>query len=166
MKMSKEGMDFLGSVEEYRTHPYDDQTGEDIEVWCPGATIGFGHLIDEDEWPTFSGRSISVQEADYIFRKDLAPFELAVMSAINQSFQLSDNKFDALVILTFNIGIRGFTDSSVVKMINNEHSITIYDDLEQAWMAWNKSQGKVMRGLINRRTAEYRIYAEGIYERW
>ncbi|EAH7119010.1 lysozyme, partial [Campylobacter jejuni] len=26
--------------------------------------------------------------------------------------------------------------------------------LKEAWMAWNKSQNKVMQGLINRRNAE------------
>ena len=166
MKMSIAGIDLLKAVERYRSHPYDDQNGEDIEVWVPGATVGYGHLISEDDWPDFCGREISPLEANHLFAEDLSPFEFCVMGAIEDSFQLSDNKFDALVMLAFNIGQGGFRSSSVVKLVNDEHAVTNYDNLEQAWMAWNKSQGKVMRGLVNRRGAEWQMYSDGIYERW
>lgn len=166
MKMSISGKTILKSIEKYRAYSYDDQTGERIEEWVPGATVGYGHLIKESEWPEFCGRGVGPPEADYIFSKDLSPFELCVMGAIEDSFQLAEHKFDALVILAFNIGQKGFKNSSVVKLINDEHAVTNYDNLEHAWMAWNKSQGKVMRGLINRRTAEWRMYSDGIYERW
>ena len=166
MKMSISGITLLQSIEEFRAHPYDDQNGEDIEAWVPGATVGYGHLIKESEWPKFCGREIDYPEADLIFAEDLAPFELCVTDAINKSPRLPEHEFDALVILAFNIGQRGFRTSSVVKLVNNENAATNYDSLESAWMAWNKSQGKVMRGLINRRTAEWRMYSDGIYERW
>jgi len=166
MKMSISGITLLKSVEELRSYPYDDQTGEDIESWCPGATIGYGHLISKDEWSDFSGREIGPLEANHLFAEDLSPFEFCVMGAIEDSFQLSDHKFDALVMLAFNIGQSGFKNSSVVKLVNNKHAVTNYDDLEHAWMAWNKSQGKVMRGLVNRRGAEWQMYSDGIYERW
>ena len=51
-------------------------------------------------------------------------------------------------------------------MINDPSAPSTYPSLEDAWKAWNKSQGKVMRGLENRRASEWRIYTEGIYERW
>ena len=166
VKMSISGITLLKSIEEFRAHPYDDQTGEDIDVWVPGATVGFGHLIKESEWPEFCGRKIGHSEGDRIFEKDLEPFELCVADAIDKSSRLGEHEFDALVILAFNIGQRGFKSSSVLKLVNDENAITSYDSLESAWMAWNKSQGKVMRGLINRRTAEWRMYSDGIYERW
>jgi len=166
MIMSIKGTNLLKLIEEFRAYPYDDQTGDDTEVWEPGATIGYGHLISKAEWPNFCGRRISTFEADRIFAKDLFPFELCVKDAIESSFKLFKNEYDALVMLAFNIGRSGFASSSVVKLINDEHAETSYDSLEQAWMAWNKSQGKVMRGLINRRNAEWQIYSNGIYERW
>ena len=88
------------------------------------------------------------------------------MGAIEDSYQLKEQQFDALVFLAYNIGVRGFSTSSVVKLINDEYAVTSYDTLENAWKAWNKSQGKVMRGLENRRAAEWDIYCSGIYERW
>ncbi|WP_218144007.1 glycoside hydrolase family protein, partial [Nitrosomonas marina] len=59
-----------------------------------------------------------------------------------------------------------FLISSVLRMINNPSAKTRYPNLEMAWKAWRKSQGRVMQGLINRRNAEWRIYSEGVYERW
>ena len=35
-----------------------------------------------------------------------------------------------------------------------------------AWKAWNKSQGQVMQGLVNRRNAEWDVYSKNIYQRW
>ncbi|HDZ4962939.1 TPA: hypothetical protein RTH17_001855 [Campylobacter jejuni] len=55
-------------------------------------------------------------------------------------------------------------NSSVAKIINAEK--TGYKTLKEAWMAWNKSQNKVMQGLINRRNAEYKLYTQGVYEKW
>lgn len=164
MKMSSEGIDLLKAIEQYRSETYDDQTGKEIDSWVPGATIGYGHLIPRLNWVDFRGRTIGIQEASQLFAEDLSPFEHCVMSAIDESYQLAEQEFDALVFLAYNIGKRGFTNSSVVKIING--GATAYDTLEDAWKAWNKSQGRVMRGLINRRQAEWDIYCDGIYERW
>jgi len=79
---------------------------------------------------------------------------------------ITQNEFDALVILTFNIGCNGFIDSSVLKLINNPKTTTRYANLEAAWKAWNKSQGKINNGLKNRRDAEWTIYTKGIYQKW
>lgn len=166
MKMSSEGIELLKAIEEYRATPYNDQTGEDIIDWCPGATVGYGHLIKGSQWPSFRGREVGEDEALEIFQADLAPFEDCVMGAIEDSYQLKEQEFDALVFLAYNIGQRGFTRSSVVKMVNDEWADTAYDTLEDAWKAWNKSQGATMKGLINRRAAEWDIYSNGIYERW
>ena len=166
MKMSSEGVELLKEIEEYREFPYDDQTGKDIKDWVPGATVGFGHLIKASVWPDFRGRGIGVVEADQLFAGDLSPFEECVMGAVDDSYQRSENQFAALGFLAYNICKRGFETSSVVKLINNEFAETSYDTLEDAWKAWNRSQGSVMRGLINRRAAEWDIYCDGIYERW
>jgi hypothetical protein len=47
---SKNGADWLKDVEKLRLKPYDDQTGKDINKWVPGATIGYGKLIQKNEW--------------------------------------------------------------------------------------------------------------------
>jgi hypothetical protein len=103
-------------------------------------------------------------QADALFAGDLAPFEAAVNKGVTAD--IAQNQFDACVIFAFNIGTNGFLTSSALKLINDPNASTSYDSLEAAWKAWDKSQGKVSRGLQNRRDAEWKIYSQGVYERW
>ncbi|ECQ6156943.1 glycoside hydrolase family protein, partial [Campylobacter jejuni] len=151
--LSNDGQNLLKNIEKLRLKPYNDQNGKEITSYVKGATIGYGHLIGQNEWDLYKN-GITLQEADKLFKSDLLPFENAVKNSINSS--LAQNEFDALVILCFNIGIDNFKNSFVAKIINGEK--TGYKTLKEAWMAWNKSQNKVMQGLINRRNAEYKLY--------
>jgi GH24 family phage-related lysozyme (muramidase) len=163
LHMSPEGVQWLKTVEHLALTPYDDQTGKPISQWVKGATIGYGHLITAGEWSTYAN-GIDQTAADALFASDLAPFEQAVRDAI--TVRLQQYQFDALVIFAFNIGARGFRTSSVVRLINNPQATTPYASLEAAWMAWSKSQGKVMKGLQNRRRAEWAIYTRAVYAHW
>ena len=163
MVLGPEGVALLKAVETLRLKPYDDQTTKDITAWVAGATIGYGHLIPAKEWATYKD-GITEAAADALFAADLAPFETAVRDAITVGLQ--QYQFDALVIFAFNIGKGGFKGSSVVKLINDPKATTGHASLEAAWKSWNKSQGKVMKGLDNRRAAEWRIYTSANYARW
>ncbi len=162
-QLSTKGENLLKSIEQLSLQPYDDQTGKKITAWVKGATIGYGHLISTSEWDTYKN-GINMTQADELFRKDLLPFANAVNEKVTSD--LSQHQFDALVILTFNIGISAFGTSSVLKLVNDPAATTSYPDLESAWKAWNKSQGKVMQGLMNRRNAEWNIYSQNIYKTW
>jgi len=163
LSMSEDGINLLKSVETLRLQTYDDQTGEDISSWVEGATIGYGHLIARSEWDIYRN-GITEPQADALFAGDLEPFEAAVNNGVTAD--ITQNQFDACVILAFNIGTNGFLTSSALKLVNDPNAITPYDNLEAAWKAWDKSQGKVSRGLQNRRNAEWKIYSQGVYERW
>lgn len=162
-QMSAQGSNFLKGIEQLRLQPYDDQTGQTIAAWVRGATIGYGHLIRQSEWSKYKN-GITQAHADILFATDLAPFAKVVKTKVRLA--LAQNQFDALVILAYNIGTNAFASSSVLKLVNNPAAQTPYRDLEAAWKAWNKSQGVVSRGLINRRAAEWNIYANNVYQRW
>jgi type VI secretion system secreted protein VgrG len=158
MKLSDKGIELLRVLEDCKFFPYDDQTGKPTYVWVPGATIGVGHLIIESEWTKYS-HGISSDEVNELLRGDIGPVE-TVITNFNLTLKesLPQNKFDALCIFTFNIGISGFMGSSVAKMIQNKFATTQYATIEDAWKAWNKAQGKVMPGLVNRRKSEWELY--------
>ena len=162
-QVSAKGIELLKSIEQLRLKPYDDQTGEAISSWVKGATIGYGHLIASGEWNKYAN-GITQEQADNLFMQDLEPFINAVRSKVTA--EIAQNQFDALVIFVFNIGINGFSTSSALKLINDPGAVTDYPNLEAAWKAWNKSQGQVMQGLVNRRNAEWDIYSKNIYQRW
>ena len=167
MKTSNNGINMLkkleGCVKIGNLHIiYDDQTGKPVNTNEPlpkGATIGYGHLIKQGE--NFRN-GISEAKATELLRADIAIAERAVRD--NITVPLSQNQFDALTSLAYNIGAKNFADSTVVKYVNNPnfHS-SVYPNLESAWKAWNRSQGEISNGLINRRQNEWDMYNRGIY---
>lgn len=162
MKISNNGINMLkrfeGCVKLDGKHViYDDKTGKPINTNEPlpkGATIGYGHLIQSGE--DFR-KGITESVATELLRSDIASAERAVKDNID--VLVSQNQYDALVLLAYNIGTKNFADSTVVKYVNNPdfHSST-YPNLESAWKTWNKSGGHVMTGLSNRRNHEWNIF--------
>ena len=167
MKMSDDGINWLKDKEDKILDKqgyhiiYDDQTGKPVNTNEPlpkGATIGYGHLIKNGE--DFRN-GISEAKATELLRTDIAIAERAVRD--NITVPLTQNQFDALTSLAYNIGAKNFADSTVVKYVNNPnfHS-SVYPNLESAWKAWNRSQGEISNGLINRRQNEWDMYNRGI----
>ncbi len=169
MKMSDKGIKWLKDKEhrvldKHGNHVvYDDATRQPVpnNALLPvGATIGYGHLVKPSE--DFS-KGLTEREAIELLRSDIAVAERAVQS--NVTIHLSQNQYDALVSLVYNIGTRGFRHSTVVKYINNpDFYSSTYPDLESAWKAWNRTQGKISKGLINRRQDEWNLYKRGYYQ--
>ena len=162
MKMSDNGVNMLkrfeGSVKLDGKHViYDDKTGKPVntnEHLPKGATIGYGHLVKSGE---YFRNGISETKATELLRSDIATAERAVRD--NITVPLSQNQFDALTSLAYNIGTKNFADSTVVKYINNpDLKDTTYPTLESAWKTWNKSGGYVMTGLSNRRNEEWNMF--------
>lgn len=167
MKISDRGISKLkeleGAIKIGNKHViYDDKTGKPIDINKPlprGATIGYGHLIRPGEDFT---NGITENVATELLRTDICVAECAVRN--NIAVSISQNQYDALVMLAYNIGAKNFAKSTVVKYINNPkfHS-AIYPTLESAWLAWTRTQGEVSGGLRNRRQSEWQIYAYAGY---
>lgn len=163
LSLSQQGLALLKSIETLRLKPYDDQTGQPIAEWMPGASIGYGYLIAEVDWPKFAN-GIDKSRAAALLEKSTTSAKYAIHHAV--VVPLTQQEFDALVLLVFNIGVGAFRKSSVLKLINDPRAVTDYPDLESAWKAWNKSQGEINEGLENRRDCEWKIWQRGIYQRW
>lgn len=163
MKLSQAGVRLLANYEQLRVKIYDDQTGKEIKHYTPGATIGYGHLIvDTKEFERYK-EGISASQAMSLLKQELTKYENGVKKFVK--VKLTQSQFDALTIFCFNIGIgnriSGFGGSTVVKIINGESN----ENLDTAWKMWNRSQGKVMKGLMNRRESELKIYYKADYSR-
>ena len=168
MKMSNQGIEWLKRKEDKvlgkdgKHVIYDDQTKQPVPDGASlpaGATIGYGHLIKPGE--DFRGGITEAQAID-LLRADLANAERAVRDNITVS--LTQNQYDALVSLAYNIGNGAFAHSTVVQYINNPNfTSSRYPTLESAWRAWNRTQGAVSKGLINRRNYELNVYHNGQY---
>ena len=170
LSFSADAIALLKSFEKLYLYPYSDADPHTprrrITVWKKHATIGYGHLILENEWEIYKN-GISQKDADALFDANLEKHVKLVQNAIHVN--LNQHQFDALVIFSYNGGGVG-PHSSVVRMINDPNANTGYESLEDAWKAYNKQkihgQLVVRPGLINRRAAEWNIYANDIYENW
>lgn len=154
MKMSDHGRALLTEWEGSSNEAYQDVAG----LW----TIGVGHLLTKDELT--SGKILILGEAikyhdgltslqiDRLLTQDLAGAEGAVNSGINVS--LNQNQFDALVSFVFNVGRQAFYQSTLRKLLNEGRYARVNNQLRR----WNRSAGKIVQGLVNRRENEIKLF--------
>lgn len=142
MRISNKGRDYIKGFEALRLVAYPDP-GTGGKPW----TIGWGHAKGVKQ-----GDRITQEQAEQFLSDDLAVFELTVNSAIKRP--MTQNQFDAMVSLAFNIGGPAFAGSTLVKKFNA-------DDIQGAadqFPRWKLSDGKVMPGLVKRRAAEREMF--------
>lgn len=133
--VSTTGRQLIKNFEGLRLRAYQDAVG----VW----TIGYGHTGD-----VRPGMVITESQADDLLQKDLKRFEKGVEDSLTRP--ASQNQFDALVSLAYNIGINAFRKSSVLKLFNA-------GDIEGAAKQFGEyimAGGSILRGLVRRRVAE------------
>jgi len=142
MNMSPNGLKLLEEFEGLRTKAYRDVVG----VW----TIGIGHTGPE----VHSGLVWTKEQAYEALAKRLdEEFEPAVLEGIHNS-PVTQNQFDAMVSLAYNIGAYGFKNSSVARL----HRTGNYIAAAQAFELWVKAGGRYLEPLHRRRIKEAQLY--------
>jgi lysozyme len=123
-RMSDKGRSLLMQREGVRTRAYRDTVGV--------LTIGVGHTSQAGLPEVTPGLVITRAQADAILTRDLCQYEFAVAHAV--TVELTQGQFDALVSLCFNIGCKGFRESTVVKRLN----VRNYRGAADAILLWAK----------------------------
>jgi len=83
----------------------------------------------------------------------LNTYEKAVDSYTTDS--ITQNQFDALVSLAYNIGVGNLKSSTLLKKVNNNPKDLA---IQKEFMKWVNAGGKKLEGLIKRRTEEANLY--------
>lgn len=150
MRLSSKGIEFIHSWEGLKLTAYYDVAG------IP--TIGYGHTKSVTHDCVRNARTITIEEADRLFKEDVLPTEEAVTDLVK--IKIYQNQFDALISLTYNIGIGAFSRSTCLRRLNNNNIKGAADAL--TW--WNKAtvDGRKIRiqGLVNRRKAEKELFLQ------
>lgn len=141
---SAAGRAFIQKWEGCRLDAYKDGAG----VW----TIGYGHTSMAGPPKVVPGLRITMAEADAILARDLGRYEAGVSKAVTRV--PSQQQFDAMVSLCYNIGEGAFARSSVVRHFNSGDM----DKAVASFALFRKSGGKVVQGLVNRRAAEAALF--------
>jgi lysozyme len=165
VRLSKAGADLMHKYEGYRNKPY----------LCPAHiwTIGYGHVLYQDqiklpvvrkegyngiirkEYPLKpeDNRVWTKQEIEDLFAEDVRVFERGVLRLVPNSAG-SQGRFDALVSFAFNAGLGNLQRSSIRMKANRDD----HEGAAEAFMTWVKGGGKVLPGLVKRRTDEKLLY--------
>lgn len=150
MQTSDQGIALIKRHEGVRLEAYPDP-GRGWEI----PTIGVGHTSAAGPPAVARGMKITEAGADAILRSDLAKFERAVTSLVH--VPLTQAQFDALVSFTFNVGPGNLSKSTLLRKLNRGD----YQGAADQFSVWNKSNGKVLKGLVNRRAAERALFLSG-----
>jgi lysozyme len=147
MYISKQGLDLIKQFEGLRLKAYLCPAG----VW----TIGYGHTKG-----VYPGMVITEELADKFLIDDVWQFEREVESLVQ--VPVTQGQFDALVSFAFNVGsdidedtiAEGLGDSTLLRKLNRGDYAGAADEFPK----WNKSRGRVVRGLTVRRSAERALF--------
>ncbi|MDU7405652.1 MAG: lysozyme [Citrobacter portucalensis] len=142
MKLSQTGIDLIKQFEGYSSRAYPDPaTGG--EPW----TIGYGTTKGIKP-----GMVINAEQAEKMLRDDVVKFETGVTKLLTAP--TSQQQFDAMVSLAYNIGLGNFGKSTLLR----KHNEKCYSCAANQFPVWNRAAGKVMNGLTRRRNAERALY--------
>ena len=138
--MTEKGIELIKCFEGCRLEAYK----------CPAGvlTIGYGHTDG-----VHAGDRITEAEAERLLREDLQYYENGVSMALAR--EVSDYQKDALVSFAYNVGMKALRTSTLLKKVNkNPNDMSIRKEFTK----WVRGGGKVLPGLVTRRSAEAELY--------
>lgn len=153
MRINAEGYAMICSFEELRLRAYKPVP---TDPW----TIGWGHTGEG----VHEGMLITPQDADRLLHEDIDVAERIVIAAV--TMPLTGNEFSALVSFVFNVGPgqagkrSGFVHlkeggpSTLLARVN----AGLYKSAALEFPKWNRSGGRILDGLTQRRLAEQALF--------
>lgn len=139
MQPSQAALDLIKEFEGCELSAYQDQGGR----W----TIGYGHTSGVHQ-----GLTISQAQADTFLYADVQNIAAQISKYIK--VPVSQNQFDAMVSLAYNIGPSRFAGSTLLRLLNAGDVLGAANQFRY----WNMVAGQVSPGLVNRRAAERTLF--------
>lgn len=155
MKLSEAGMALLNEFEGFRSKPYLDSVGK--------PTIGWGTTYYPNGTPVrMSDKPVTRTEAarikQAVLNEDFSPAVNMMFSDEIERGAITQNMFDALISLVYNIGVMGLKASSIYRNIKAGR----YSAAADSFLLYNKGRinGRleVIGGLVTRRHKERALF--------
>lgn len=151
MKISEKGLRLIQEFESFVSTPYQDS----VRIW----TIGFGSTYYPNgkrvtKYDTPINRIYAETIQRNIIERDFAPAVNDLLKKEIENGFITQNMYDAILSLVYNIGVNGFKKSSVLKWIKQGDK----ENASNAFLLWNKAGGKVLKGLVDRRKKERELF--------
>lgn len=159
-------VDFIKKFESFSATPY-YATADEKERGI--LTIGYGHVIREDEKTIYTIQYImSEEEASSVLKEDIKshfPDDI-IAKVIETHGPITQNQLDALVTLRFNNAYFNINDSpNFTRILANEDYLqeSVKQLIVKEFMTYNKQNGEILGGLVKRSTAEAILFLENDY---
>ena len=133
---------FIARWEGCKLTAYQDVVG----IW----TIGYGRTTN-----VHPGDTCTQEQADSWLAEEVETFRRGVRGAV--LVPLNDNQLAACTSLAYNIGLAAFRGSTLLRKLNDGD----YQGAADQFLVWNKAGGRVVQGLVNRRSAERDLFLKG-----
>lgn len=153
-KLSKEGIELIKHFESClkpigngKFEAYADP-GYGWEV----PTIGWGTVEYENGRKVQKGDVITQERADQLLWWEANEKFRGVMDLVK--VKLNDDQAGALTSFSYNVGLGAFKSSTLLKKLNSGD----YAGAANEFPKWNKSNGKILKGLVRRRESERNLF--------
>lgn len=123
---------------------------------CPAnvITIGFGSTYYEDGSKVkLTDSPITQERATELLEALLVSFERSVDSFCRDD--INQTQFDALCVFIYNVGPNALRTSTLLKKVNKNPNDPL---IAKEFAKYKYSNGKISKGLINRRLSESQLY--------
>lgn len=155
MQLSEAGMALLNEFEGFRAKPYRDSVGKPTIGW--GTTYyPDGTPVRMSDKPVTRSEAASIKQA--VLNQDFSPAVNMMFADEIESGAITQNMFDALISLVYNIGVMGLKASSIYRNIKAGR----YDAAADSFLLYNKGRinGRleVIGGLVTRRHKERALF--------
>lgn len=147
-KITQKVINHIKESEGLRLEAYPDPGSVDGKP----VTIGYGTTKINGKVIKLGSKITKAQAEEYL-NADLIAFGTKVAALIK--VPVTDNQFGALVSFAYNIGLDAFAKSTLLRHLNAGN----YADVPAQMRRWNKNDGKVMKGLVNRREKEVALWS-------
>ncbi len=148
MKASQNCINFIKTWESFLSKPTFDKIGK---IW----NIGYGTTYYPNGIAvTANDSNITEKKATEYLQHYIEDCAKSIIAKLTT--KLSQSQFDACVSLAYNIGHSRFTNSILIKVINQNPNN--FDLIYKEWIEFSLSKGKFIQGLQNRRIEELKMY--------
>ncbi|CAG8725722.1 27815_t:CDS:2 [Gigaspora margarita] len=146
-KINDYGIKFIEEQEGFKPNFYTNSAEQ--------KTIGYGYNCNADPQKCKQIRApISREQGEVILKRDLVEKETCVTELTK--IKINPDQFSALVLFVYNLGCPYYKSTSLLNKLNS-------GDIKGAaneFRLYNKSNGKIMNGLIKRREAERALFCK------
>lgn len=124
-------------------------------------TIGWGSTRDFDGSPFKMGRRITQEYADRLLEFDLEKRFLSLLQRIPYWSRMNDEMRGSLLSFTYNLGTNfynSFEFNTITRVLKNKE----WSKVPDALILYRNPGSNVEKGLLRRRTAESKLWLEGL----